>query len=98
VTTTEELLHRIEKGSTLDELANEFGMRKSVLVAIIEFMVRAGYLSEIRSEKGQGCAGCPMSGMCSVPVSGGSGKVKMYMLTGKGMESIKEAKKEVINV
>ena len=30
---TEEILCRIEKGGTLDELAAEFGMRKSVLVA-----------------------------------------------------------------
>jgi hypothetical protein len=90
MTTTEKILRRIEKGGTLDELANEFGMRKSVLMARIEFMVRAGYLSEISSEKGQGCAGCPMSGTCSVPVSGGGREwVKLYMLTEKGMECIK---------
>ena len=65
MTTTEELLCRIEKGSTLDWLATELDMRKSVLMARIEFMVRAGYLSEINSEKGQGCGGCPMSKTCS---------------------------------
>nr|CBH38716.1 conserved hypothetical protein [uncultured archaeon] len=92
MTTTEEILCRIEKGGTLDVLANEFGMRKLVLLARIEFMVRAGYLSEIHSEKGQGCAGCPMSGTCSVPVPEGSGKVKMYVLTEKGMECIQGAK------
>ena len=53
MTTTEEILCRIEKGGTLDELANELGMRKSVLLARIEFMVRAGNLSKISSEKGQ---------------------------------------------
>lgn len=90
--TTEEILCRIEKGGTLDVLANEFGMRKLVLLARIEFMVRAGYLSEISSEKGQGCAGCPMSGTCSVPVPEGRGKVKMYVLTEKGMECIQGAK------
>ena len=92
MTTTEKILCRIEKGGTLDELANEFGMKKLVLLARIEFMVRAGDLSEIRSEKGQGCAGCPMSGTCSVPVPEGSGKVKMYVLTEKGMECIQGAK------
>ena len=66
MTTTEELLCRIEKGSTLDWLATELDMRKSVM-ARIEFMVRAGYLREINSEKGQGCGGCPMSKTCSVP-------------------------------
>lgn len=85
--TTEELLRRIEKGSTLDELAAELGMRKSVLVAMIEFMVRAGYLIEINSEKGHGCGGCSMSTTCSVPVPGDRrGRVKMYVLTEKGRE------------
>ena len=89
MTTTEKILRRIEQGGTLDELATEFGMRKSVLMARIEFMVRAGYLSEISSREGQGCAGCPMSGTCSVPVPEGSGKVKLYMLTEKGMKEVK---------
>lgn len=93
MTTTEELLCRIEKGGTLDGLATELGMRKSVLLARIEFMVRAGYLCEISSEKGQGCAGCPMSGTCSVPVPEGSGKVKIYVLTEKGRECIKKLRR-----
>lgn len=71
MTSTEELLCRIEKCGTLDELVKELDMKKSVLMARIEFMVRAGYLCEIRSEKGQGCGGCSMSGTCSVPVPGG---------------------------
>jgi len=67
MTTTEKLLRRIEKGGTLDELATELDMKKSVLMARIEFMVHAGYLCEISSEKGQGCGGggCPMSKTCS---------------------------------
>jgi len=95
MTSTEELLCRIEKGGTLDVLATEFGMRKSVLMARIEFMVRASYLSEINSEKGQGCGcgGCPMNKTCSVPAPG-SVKVKMYMLTEEGMECVKAAKND----
>lgn len=89
MTTTEELLCRIEKGGTLDVLAEELGMRKSVLMARIEFMVRAGYLKEIGLGEGHGCGGCPMSKTCSVPVPEGSGKVKMYVLTEKGMECVK---------
>ncbi len=81
MTTTGELLRRIEKGGTLDELAAEFGMGKSVLMARIEFMLRAGYLYEISSREGQGCMGCPMCEMCSEP---GSGKMKTYVLTEKG--------------
>ncbi|RCV63067.1 hypothetical protein C5S53_15645 [Methanophagales archaeon] len=84
---TGELLHRIDKGGTLDELANELDMRKSILVAIIEFLFRAGYLCEVCS--GKECARCRMSKMCCVPVPGGGKSwVKMYVLTDKGRESI----------
>ena len=91
---TEEILCRIvEKGGTLDELAAEFGMRKSVLVARIEFMVRAGYLCEIKS--GHGCEGCPKSKTCSVPVPGGGrGWVRMYMLTEKGRKYIESVRRD----
>jgi hypothetical protein len=65
MTSTEKILRGIEKGGTLDVLAEGLGMRKSVLMARIEFMVRAGYLCEINSKKGQGCGGCPMSKTCS---------------------------------
>jgi len=58
MTTTEKILRGIEKGGTLDELAEEWGMRKSVLLARIEFMVRAGYLCEVSLGKCKGCGGC----------------------------------------
>ncbi len=89
MTTTMEILRRIERGGTLDELATELGMRKSVLVAMIEFMVRKGYLYEIHSDR---CERCSMCGMCSVPVPGGGGWVRMFTLTEKGMEYIRNAK------
>jgi len=99
VTSTEKILRGIKRGGALDELATELGMRKSLLMATIAFMVRAGYHSEIRSGKGQGCGcgRCPMSKTCSVPAQG-SRKVRMYMLTEKGMECVKAAKNDgVIN-
>lgn len=37
---TEDLLRKIEYGGTLDELAKEMGVRKSVLVARIKFLAR----------------------------------------------------------
>ncbi|MDI6810161.1 MAG: hypothetical protein QMD80_00515 [archaeon] len=91
MTTTEEILRKIEKGGTLDKLATELGMRKSVLTARIEFMVRAGYLREISSREGLGCVGSPMCERCSVPVPGGREWIKMYVLTEKGRECIKSA-------
>ena len=47
MSTTNDILSQIEKGGTLDELAKVLGMSKSLLVAIIAFLVRAGYLCEI---------------------------------------------------
>ena len=89
MTTTNDILGRIEKGSTLDELAKVLDMSKSLLVARIEFLARAGYLSELRS--GNGCGGCANCKSCGVPMPGGGDKgMKMYLLTEKGMEQIKK--------
>jgi len=82
--TTAEILCRIEKGGTLDVLAKELDMSKSILVARIEFLVRAGYLCELHA--GNGCGGCGKCETGSVPVPGGG--VTMYALTDKGRESI----------
>ena len=89
MTTTAEILCRIEKGGTLDVLAKALDMSKSILVARIEFLVRAGYLCEFHA--GNGCGGCGKCETCSVPVPGGG--VKMYALTDKGRESIAGLKK-----
>lgn len=87
MTTTAEILCRIEKGGTLDELAKALDMSKSILVARIEFLVRAGYLCELHA--GNGCGGCGKCETCSVPVpGGGSGGVKIYALTDKSRQSI----------
>ena len=86
MTTTDDILGQIEKGGTLDELAKVLGMSKSLLVARIEFLVRAGYLSEIRS--GNGCSGCANCKSCGVP-GGGDTEMKMYLLTEKGRDHVK---------
>ena len=91
MTTTDEILRRIEKGGTLDELAKVLDMSKSLLVARIEFLARAGYLCEIRS--GNGCGSCANCKSCGVPVPGGGDTgMKMYMLTEKGMAHVKNEK------
>lgn len=90
MTTTDEILGPIEKGGTLDELAKVLRMSKSLLVARIEFLARAGYLSEIRS--GNGCGGCANCKSCGMPVPDrGDAGMKMYMLTEKGMEQVKKS-------
>ena len=89
MSTTDEILCQIEKGGTLDELAKVLDMSKSLLVARIEFMVRAGYLCEIRS--GNGCGGCANCKSCGVP-GGEDAGMKMYMLTERGMDHVKNEK------
>jgi len=89
MSTTDEILRRIEKGGTLDELAKVLDMSKSLLVARIEFLVRAGYLCEIRS--GNGCGSCANCKSCSVP-GGGDAGVKMYAVTDKGRDHVKNEK------
>jgi predicted ArsR family transcriptional regulator len=86
MSTTDEILCQIEKGGTLDELAKVLGVSKSLLVARIEFLVRAGYLSEMRS--GNECGSCANCKSCSVPGRGDTG-MKMYMLTEKGRDHVK---------
>ena len=86
MTTTDDILRLIEKGGTLDELAKVLDMSKSLLVARIEFLVRAGYLCEIRS--GNGCGSCANCKSCGVP-GGGDAGMKMYMLTEKGRDHVK---------
>ena len=86
MTATDDILYQIEKGGTLDELAKELCMSKSLLVARIEFLVRAGYLCEIRS--GNECGSGANCKSCSVPGRGDTG-MKMYMLTEKGRDHVK---------
>ena len=91
MTATNDILGQIEKGGTLDELAKELCMSKSLLVARIEFLARAGYLCEIHS--GNGCGGCANCKSCGVSVpGGGDAGMKMYMLTEKGMAHVKNEK------
>jgi len=88
MSTTDDILGPIEKGGTLDELAKVLGMSKSLLVARIEFLVRAGYLCEIRSRNG--CGSCANCKSCGVPVPGGGDTgVKMYAVTDKGRDHVK---------
>ena len=90
MTATDDILRLIEKGGTLDELAKVLDMSKSLLKARIEFLVRAGYLCEIRS--GNGCGSCANCKSCSVPVpGGGDAGVKMYAVTDKGRDHVKKA-------
>jgi len=75
------VLSIISEGKTLDALSRELGLRISTVRAMIDLMVHQGYLEEVRCESD--CGICPIN--CDSMVS----KIKMYRLTGKGMECIK---------
>mgnify|MGYP000141370572 CR=1 FL=1 len=45
----EKVLRKMKEGGTIDELAAELDMRESTVHAMIEFMIRDGYLG---AEKG----------------------------------------------
>ena len=67
----------------VDALSRKAGLSSSTVRAMIDLMVHHGYLEEIGC--GNGCSMCLMN--CSLT----SSKVKMYRLTGKGIEWIKGA-------
>lgn len=84
----ERVLRKMKEGGTIDTLAKALDMRKSTVQAMIEFMIRDGYLKEIEIGCGNSseCGGCPLKCEAS-PVEGM--KMKMYVVTEKGMERIK---------
>ncbi|NQS89096.1 hypothetical protein HQ584_04840 [Patescibacteria group bacterium] len=83
MTTMREVLSRIGKRNTINNLAEELNMRKSTLRAMIEFMVNRGYLGEIGAH--HSCFSCLLNPKCSAKYDG----LKIYTLTSRGMEYIK---------
>jgi hypothetical protein len=75
------ILSRINKGAcTQDVLEQELGISKNKLMALLEFIVREGYLEETVCETK--CRACPLKCAILTPV-------KMYKVTSKGMKYIK---------
>jgi len=77
------IISKISEGKILDALSRELGIRDTTVRSIIDSMVHQGYLGEIRC--GSGCSKCLMD--CG---SLTSSKVKMYAVTDKGMEYVKQ--------
>ncbi len=76
------ILYHIEEGTSLDELATGLCMRRSVLVAMIGFMVRKGYLQEVH---GSDRNTRTTKGTCIVPMPGGGREwSKLYRITENG--------------
>jgi len=76
------LLHRMrEGGADINAVAQDLGIGRGTLDAILEMAVREGYLEKasIRSN----CGGCPLHGTCGVEPSE-CDKTEMYIVTPKG--------------
>nr|QNO41248.1 hypothetical protein APGBGGHG_00031 [Methanosarcinales archaeon ANME-2c ERB4]QNO41675.1 hypothetical protein DEHNNBFE_00031 [Methanosarcinales archaeon ANME-2c ERB4]QNO48382.1 hypothetical protein DIKIFDFJ_00009 [Methanosarcinales archaeon ANME-2c ERB4] len=80
----EEVLSRIENGTTIDMIARELDMNKSTLLAMVDFLVDEGYLEVV----GAGCS-CATSRLCEQCRGTNAGpEMAMYMLTVKGIGMI----------
>jgi len=72
----DELITKIGRGKSVDELVTILDMRKQTIQAIIETLVSRGKLKEL--DKHRKCNSCPMSSFCPLP---SPGQEKLYMVT-----------------
>lgn len=76
------ILLKILEGKTIGDIAKELNMGEHTIRAIIDSMIHAGYIMVVQC--GNGCNMCPMK--CDPLPS----TIKMYMLTEKGMEYLRQ--------
>ena len=82
----EEVLSRIENGTTIDTIVRELDMNRSTLLAMIEFMVDEQYLEQVDLQ----CS-CSTSNLCEQCQCRGADTdhgMAMYALTSKGLQFI----------
>lgn len=68
------ILEMLNKGKTVDELAEALDMRKQTIRAMIEQLAHEGLLGDATCDSG--CSFCPYSGTCG----GSSGREKLYVV------------------
>jgi hypothetical protein len=76
------LLHLLQAGKPrrLDELADALHTTAGLVEAMIEDLVRLGYLAPLAAGCSQHCAGCPLAGACCASEHEG----RAWVLTEKG--------------
>ena len=82
----EEVLSRIENGTTIRSIVKELAMNRSTLLAMIEFMVDEQYLEQVDMH----CS-CSTSNLCEQCQCSGADTdhgMAMYTLTSKGLRFI----------
>ena len=80
------ILTEISRGRPMETVREELDIRADVLDAMIQSMLREGYLDEFGCE-GDTCTACPMSGSC--PMSTIQGPTS-YLVTEKGKRYVLE--------
>jgi len=82
----EEVLSRIENGTTIHSIVRELDMNRSTLLAMIEFLVDEQYLEQVDMQ----CS-CSTSNLCDRCQCRGADTgqgIAMYALTSKGLRFI----------
>ena len=79
-----DVLTKIHEGRTVGALSREMNIRESTLRAMLDLMVWKGYLQEIPCWSD--CRMCPLKCPHHTFMTG----IRMYVLTEKGMEYLKE--------
>jgi hypothetical protein len=81
----EKLLGLVAEGGihSLDELAGRLSVTPPLLEAMLEDLVRLGYLREAGEGCGAQCSGCSMGGCSGAGAEGG----RLWAITGKGMRA-----------
>ncbi|MFB6214902.1 MAG: MarR family transcriptional regulator [Candidatus Bipolaricaulia bacterium] len=69
------ILNGLQTGKTPDVIADELGMRKQTVTAIIELLVHQGLVEEI--DCSSACEGCIMGKSCA---GTGAGREKLYIV------------------
>lgn len=72
------ILTGLQTGKTPDELAEELGMRKQTVIAMVELLVHQGLVKEI--DCSSACESCIMGKSCA---GTGAGREKLYIVDEK---------------
>ena len=75
-------LREICEGKTIAEIAEDLGMEYSALIAMLEHLVKMGYLIKGKKENTGPCASCPLQNVCS------RRNYTVYFLTDKGKKLV----------
>jgi predicted transcriptional regulator len=80
--TIKRVLEMLSEGRTLWEISRELDMEYSALTAMLEHMVKMGYLSHGTKKEKDFCRTCPLNSLCAQK------NYRIYYITEKGRKLI----------